>query len=150
VFTANGVTRVYLCVFQSQAVLSFFFSNQHLHSPKLTQFIKYAYPNCSAHRFYPSSRFLCAIVEGGVVSDTASSDASTDKSGPTIRAILGERGGFECSHVAIVPEELLRIQDTVKQWVARGDIDLILTTGGTGFNIRDVTPEVLFFVLRHV
>lgn len=76
------------------------------------------------------------------MSDTASNDASADRSGPTLKAILNAHAGFQCNDTGIVPDEFDRIQETVKQWCDRGDIDLIITTGGTGFGLRDITPEV--------
>jgi gephyrin len=75
------------------------------------------------------------------VSDTASKDASADKSGPTIRNILEERG-FLCGPSSIVPDDEAQIQKIVKDWCDQGAVDCILTSGGTGFGVRDRTPEV--------
>lgn len=76
------------------------------------------------------------------VSDTASLDAAADKSGPAIRSILDGRTGFSCPHHLIVPDEVSAIQDAVMKCIKRGDVDWIITTGGTGFGVRDLTPEV--------
>ena len=75
------------------------------------------------------------------VSDTASIDASADKSGPTIQNILQERG-FDCKPPTIVSDDETRIQSFVKDCSEQGNVDWVITTGGTGFGIRDRTPEV--------
>ncbi|THU91892.1 hypothetical protein K435DRAFT_829769 [Dendrothele bispora CBS 962.96] len=77
------------------------------------------------------------------VSDTASGDSAADKSGPTIKEIFGNRPGFECVESLIVPDEITLIQKTVKKWVDNGNVDWIITTGGTGFGVRDRTPEAI-------
>jgi gephyrin len=77
-----------------------------------------------------------------VVSDTASASPTADKSGPTIKEILKSRG-ITCDHALIVPDEVLEIQGAVKRWCNQGDIDWIITSGGTGFGLRDLTPEVI-------
>ncbi|KAI0921190.1 hypothetical protein AcW2_006245 [Taiwanofungus camphoratus] len=76
------------------------------------------------------------------VSDTASADPSADRSGPTIKEILSQ-GGFDCKYSVIVPDDELRIRYTVQTWCDQGDVDWIITTGGTGFGVRDRTPEAL-------
>ena len=75
------------------------------------------------------------------VSDTASKDANADKSGPTIKGLLLEQG-YLVNHSEIVPDEVNVIQLLVQTWCASGDVDWIITTGGTGFGVRDTTPEV--------
>lgn len=76
------------------------------------------------------------------VSDTASTDATYDKSGPTVKDIIAQHPGFECSLFDIVPDDIRQIQDRVILWSRRSDVDWIITTGGTGFGVRDTTPEV--------
>ncbi|KAI0080848.1 hypothetical protein K474DRAFT_102098 [Panus rudis PR-1116 ss-1] len=76
------------------------------------------------------------------VSDTASKDVTADKSGPTIKNILSQ-AGYECKYLVIVPDDEPKIRETVEAWSAEGDIDLIVTTGGTGFGVRDRTPEAI-------
>ncbi|KAI0322530.1 MoaB/Mog domain-containing protein [Amylostereum chailletii] len=77
------------------------------------------------------------------VSDTASQDATADKSGPTIRAILRTHGSFELKYEKIVPDDEESIKAAVDEWASSGDVDLIVTTGGTGFGVRDRTPEAI-------
>ncbi|KAJ7248538.1 MoaB/Mog domain-containing protein [Mycena rebaudengoi] len=77
------------------------------------------------------------------VSDTASANNAVDKSGPTIREFLLGRGTFSCDDHLIVPDDVSLIQKAVKEWSNRGDIDWIITTGGTGFGVRDKTPEAI-------
>jgi gephyrin len=86
------------------------------------------------------------------VSDTASKDASADQSGPTIIDIVKGRDRFQLAQSQagstekfynIVPDDLDRIRDVVKRWTDGQDaVDWIITTGGTGFGVRDSTPEV--------
>ncbi|EKM59893.1 uncharacterized protein PHACADRAFT_250679 [Phanerochaete carnosa HHB-10118-sp] len=76
------------------------------------------------------------------VSDTASADASADKSGPTIREIA-QQNDHECVEYRIVPDDEAQIRETVKSWAEQGVADWIITTGGTGFGLRDKTPEAL-------
>jgi molybdenum cofactor biosynthesis protein B len=44
---------------------------------------------------------------------------------------------------AIVTDDKALIADKVKDWVAREDVDIVITTGGTGFTGRDVTPDAI-------
>jgi molybdenum cofactor biosynthesis protein B len=74
------------------------------------------------------------------VSDTR--DKSTDKSG----ALLAERlaaAGHELAAKAIVRDDIEAIRAQVRAWAGDPDVDLIISTGGTGFAPRDVTPEAV-------
>jgi molybdenum cofactor biosynthesis protein B len=74
------------------------------------------------------------------VSDTRTEE--TDSSG----ALLAERltsAGHALAARAIVGDEVEAIRERVQAWVADPDVDVVLTTGGTGFAPRDVTPEAL-------
>ena len=75
------------------------------------------------------------------MSDTASQDAAADRSGPAIQSILTQNG-YVCTHLQIVPDDETRIRAVVLGWCDEGDVDWIVTTGGTGFGVRDRTPEV--------
>ncbi|KAG5338317.1 hypothetical protein C0989_007592 [Termitomyces sp. Mn162] len=80
----------------------------------------------------------------GVVSDTASHGLAEDKSGPTIQEIVkGQGSKFVCSEYVCVPDEISQIQSVVKRWTEQENIDWIITTGGTGFGVRDITPEAI-------
>lgn len=77
------------------------------------------------------------------VSDTASKDPSTDRSGPILKELFSAASDTWAIHsVAIVPDETSAIQSQVISWSDEG-VNLIITSGGTGFAIRDITPEVI-------
>ncbi|PVG03674.1 hypothetical protein CPB86DRAFT_804123 [Serendipita vermifera] len=84
------------------------------------------------------------------VSDTASTDATQDKSGPYLAEALSQLGRYSVINTRIVPDDKDAIANIIAGWTGKGDIDLILTTGGTGFGQRDVTPEaILSLIERH-
>ena len=74
------------------------------------------------------------------VSDTRTED--TDKSGSLIVDRLIE-AGHELAGKAIVTDDVDTIRDQVRAWVGDEAVDLIISTGGTGFAPRDVTPEAV-------
>ena len=74
------------------------------------------------------------------VSDTRT--AETDKSGDLLAERLAA-AGHELAGRAIVADEVEAIRAQVKAWVADPEVDIVITTGGTGFAPRDVTPEAI-------
>lgn len=78
------------------------------------------------------------------VSDTASADPAADKSGPAIKEILRQKNAFSVDdiHSFVVPDDKDRIRQVVEDMCASGAVDWLISTGGTGFGVRDVTPEV--------
>jgi molybdopterin adenylyltransferase len=74
------------------------------------------------------------------VSDTRS--IVDDRSGDTLVARI-EEAGHRLEARAIVKDDKLAIYDQVKAWTLDDRIDVVITTGGTGFTGRDVTPEAL-------
>lgn len=74
------------------------------------------------------------------VSDTRT--LADDKSGDTLVARIVEAGHRLASR-AIVPDDKARIRAQVEAWTKDDAIDVVITTGGTGFTGRDVTPEAL-------
>jgi len=74
------------------------------------------------------------------VSDTRT--LADDKSGDTLVARIGE-AGHRLADRTIVRDDKAAIHDAVRDWTLRDDIDVVITTGGTGFTGRDVTPEAL-------
>lgn len=74
------------------------------------------------------------------VSDRAARGEYEDKSGPLIEQILNDRTFLHVSRLTTVSDDLEAISSTLVAWSDEG-LSLILTTGGTGFSPRDVTPE---------
>lgn len=74
------------------------------------------------------------------VSDTRTEE--TDTSGGLLAARL-QAAGHELAARAIVHDHVEAIRTKVQQWANDEDIDLIISTGGTGFSPRDVTPEAI-------
>jgi len=74
------------------------------------------------------------------VSDKGARGEREDKSGAALREILAA-AGFSVARCEIVPDEQDRIKDTLIAWADLYRLNLILTTGGTGFAPRDRTPE---------
>ena len=74
------------------------------------------------------------------VSDTRS--LSDDRSGDTLVERIAA-AGHVCAARKIVKDEIEDIRNMVKAWIADPQIDVIITTGGTGFTGRDVTPEAV-------
>jgi molybdenum cofactor synthesis domain-containing protein len=73
------------------------------------------------------------------ISDRASSGEYEDKSGALICTMLKD-AGYELSGYIIIPDEKNKIKNTLVEECDKG-VELIITTGGTGFAPRDVTPE---------
>ncbi|WOR16186.1 molybdenum cofactor biosynthesis protein B [Hyphomonas sp. FCG-A18] len=75
-----------------------------------------------------------------VVSDTRTLE--TDTSGLTLAQRI-EAAGHELVERRIVPDDQAAIRDTVYGWIADPDVDVVISTGGTGLTGRDVTPEAI-------
>ena len=75
------------------------------------------------------------------VSDRGHRGEYRDLSGPAIRELVTGRLGAVVELETIVPDERPVIAATLKAWADEERLDLVLTTGGTGFAPRDVTPE---------
>jgi molybdenum cofactor biosynthesis protein B len=74
------------------------------------------------------------------VSDTR--DVASDKSGTTLVQGI-TKAGHVVAERALVKDDVKAIRARVKAWIADPLIDVIITTGGTGFTGRDVTPEAI-------
>jgi molybdenum cofactor synthesis domain-containing protein len=81
------------------------------------------------------------------VSDRSSRGERADLSGPALADAVRARGWL-ASLLDIAPDTRDQIESTLIAWCARGDLDVILTTGGTGFAPRDVTPEATRAILE--
>lgn len=80
------------------------------------------------------------------VSDRASEGVYEDLGGPALKK-TAEGYGWSVNAEAIVPDDLKRIQETIRSFSSQG-CGLILTTGGTGIAERDVTPEAIRGIMR--
>src|SRR5437762_7035389 len=81
------------------------------------------------------------------VSDLGAAGQREDTSGDAILAWAGERG-YDVAVRSVVPDEPDRIAAKLARWADSGEVDVILTTGGTGLTSRDVTPEATQAVLE--
>ena len=81
------------------------------------------------------------------VSDRSSRGERADASGPLLRQ-LAQQHGWTVERDSVVPDERDAIQTILVDWADVARLDLILTTGGTGFAPRDVTPEATRAVIE--
>jgi molybdenum cofactor biosynthesis protein B len=87
-----------------------------------------------------SKQFVPLKIAVLTISDTR--NLADDKSGVTLAERI-EKAGHRVGDRAIVSDDVELIRARVKQWIADPAIDVVITTGGTGFTGRDVTPEAI-------
>ena len=87
-----------------------------------------------------SKEFIPLKIAVLTVSDTR--DLADDKSGAMLAERI-EKAGHALADRAIVTDDVEKIRARVKQWIADPAVDVVVTTGGTGFTGRDVTPEAI-------
>jgi molybdopterin adenylyltransferase len=80
------------------------------------------------------------------VSDRASRGEYDDLGGPSLKEVA-QKNGWNVLAEAIVADEIEPLQDAIRSFNAQG-CGLILTTGGTGIAVRDVTPEAIRGLMR--
>ena len=73
-------------------------------------------------------------------SDRAARGERPDLSGPALVQLVTAQG-WKVERTAVLPDNLSDLRATLTAWADEGGLDIILTTGGTGFSPRDVTPE---------
>jgi molybdenum cofactor biosynthesis protein B len=88
----------------------------------------------------PSKPFVPLSIAVLTVSDTR--ELADDKSGATLAERI-QAAGHKLAARAIVSDDVRKIRAQVKKWVKDKSIDVVITTGGTGFTGRDVTPEAV-------
>ncbi len=81
------------------------------------------------------------------VSDRSSRGERPDSSGPALAGVITARG-WTVAKQEIVADDLAAIQATLLDWCESDKVDVILTTGGTGFAPRDITPEATLGVIQ--
>ena len=81
------------------------------------------------------------------LSDRSSRGERPDSSGPALANLI-QAQGWSVVEQGILPDEEAAIRALLVSWAESGDMDVILTTGGTGFSPRDVTPEATRAVIE--
>ncbi|MBQ8074366.1 MAG: MogA/MoaB family molybdenum cofactor biosynthesis protein [Oscillospiraceae bacterium] len=88
--------------------------------------------------------FTAAVI---TVSDKGYRGERVDTSGPALCALLKEQG-YEIAYTSMVPDEAEQIRAELLKCADEKKLSLVLTTGGTGFSTRDITPEATKAVLE--
>jgi len=81
------------------------------------------------------------------LSDRASRGEHEDTSGPALAHVI-ETEGWSVARQSVLPDEETAIREILVNWADSNELDVILTTGGTGFSPRDVTPEATRAVIE--
>ena len=89
-------------------------------------------------------RYTAAVI---TVSDKGYRGEREDTSGPGLVSILIDHG-FDVVYTCIVPDEMELIKSELKRCADEKKVSLVLTTGGTGFSPRDITPEATMAVVE--
>ena len=90
--------------------------------------------------------FKAAVIN---VSDRSFRGERPDAGGPLVAELL-RKAGYDVRETALVPDEQPQIEAMLKKLADEGRVDLIVTTGGTGFAPRDVTPEATIAVCQRL
>ncbi|MBI4762826.1 MAG: MogA/MoaB family molybdenum cofactor biosynthesis protein [Chloroflexota bacterium] len=81
------------------------------------------------------------------LSDRSSRGERPDASGPALAHLI-ETQGWSVARQSLLPDDESAIRALLAEWADSGEMDVILTTGGTGFAPRDVTPEATRAVIE--
>ncbi|MDF2595386.1 MAG: molybdenum cofactor biosynthesis protein [Clostridia bacterium] len=90
------------------------------------------------------TRFSAAVI---TASDTGAAGARIDESGKVMQEIL-EAYGFHIKYYEVIPDDFETIKEKLIYLCDTEKVDLVITTGGTGFSERDVTPEATKEVIK--
>jgi molybdenum cofactor synthesis domain-containing protein len=80
------------------------------------------------------------------ISDRSSRGERPDLSGPALVEVVKVQG-WQVIRTAILPDDLDNLRETLSSWADGGEMDVLITTGGTGFAPRDITPEATRLVI---
>jgi molybdopterin adenylyltransferase len=83
------------------------------------------------------------------ISDRSAKGEREDLSGPALAAEISNANWLVVEK-GIVPDDVQKISQALVNWCDQGTADIILTTGGTGFSPRDVTPEATLAVIERM
>ncbi len=89
-----------------------------------------------------------ATVKAAILTVSDSRRERDDTSGAAIREIL-ETHGFEVSGYEVIPDDRAQIGARIQSWADGGEVGLIVTTGGTGLGLRDVTPDATRDIMEY-
>jgi molybdenum cofactor synthesis domain-containing protein len=81
------------------------------------------------------------------VSDRSARGERPDDSGPALEEAILEQG-WQVIKRAILPDDIASVKEILSSWADSAEMDIILTTGGTGFSPRDVTPEATLAIIE--
>ena len=86
----------------------------------------------------------CEIVPVNVAVMTVS-DSRTEKDDTSGQALVDRliSAGHKLANKNIIVDDVYKIRETISRWIASSDVDVIITTGGTGLTGRDITPEAI-------
>ena len=93
-----------------------------------------------------TAKYSAAVI---TVSDKASVGERVDTGGPLVQDML-EKNGYNVILSSVVPDEQDQIEAKLIEYADEHDIALIMTTGGTGFSPRDITPEATIAVCNRL
>lgn len=130
---------------------------------EITQIGKECHNHCAIYHavgdcIMPREGIFARVVQGGAVhvgdvleriyrtavitlSDKGSAGERVDRSGPAIAECLEQNGRYRVCQTLLLPDDPWKLTESLIELADGGGIDLILTTGGTGFSPRDRTPE---------
>ncbi|MBQ9687324.1 MAG: MogA/MoaB family molybdenum cofactor biosynthesis protein [Oscillospiraceae bacterium] len=89
-------------------------------------------------------KYTAAVI---TISDKGARGERVDTSGPAVRAML-EEAGFDVQYTGMVPDEMEQIKAELIKCADELKLALVMTTGGTGFSQRDITPEATLAVIE--
>jgi molybdenum cofactor biosynthesis protein B len=77
------------------------------------------------------------------------SDSRTEETDTSGKALVEKltAAGHKLAEKCITIDDIYRIRETVSRWIASPDVDIVITTGGTGLTGRDITPEAVLPLL---
>jgi molybdopterin adenylyltransferase len=81
------------------------------------------------------------------LSDRSSRGERADSSGPALSSLI-QAEGWSVVKQSLLPDDETSIREILATWADSGEVDVILTTGGTGFSPRDVAPEATRAVIE--
>ncbi len=101
------------------------------------------FPRTGRYGILNTAMIRAAII---TLSDKGAAGERRDESGLVISDMIKSIGA-SVAHYEILPDDAARIKDVLIRLADAGEVDLIITTGGTGVSSRDVTPEATLAVL---